>query len=447
MRVFLGLTEVSGFFARLEEGFRAIGVQAEHVTLYHHHFGYSRRTVRWQVRWAQAAVATRKGQNERGVGSFLATKIALLNVIVSRAVLFVWALSRFDVFVLGAGSSFFGLHELRLLKLFGKKVFYTLHGTDARPPYVDGFFPPYVTFRALEEGARHSEEAALSAQLRAETLRRKAWLRRLEEHADAVVCGPGYAQMLTRPFVSIYALGLPTPELMCSAPAPGPVPGPVRLLHAPSQLEGKGTRSIRRMVQAMIAEGREVDYVEISGRPNEEVIEQLLQSDLVIDQVYSDTPMAGLAAEAAMCGRPALVGGYFSEHAASQIPAHMLPPTEFCSPDQMQERLRGLIKDQAARDSLGAAAREFVMTSWTPEKVARKFVRLFRDVPEDWWVSPEEIAYVEGCGLSREEAAENIRRIVARFGGGALELAHNPRLEASFLALAETAPRPLEARE
>ena len=40
MRIFLGLTEVSGFFSRLKLGLDELGIPCEYVTLQQHRFAY-----------------------------------------------------------------------------------------------------------------------------------------------------------------------------------------------------------------------------------------------------------------------------------------------------------------------------------------------------------------------------------------------------------------------
>ena len=60
------------------------------------------------------------------------------------------------------------------------------------------------------------------------------------------------------------------------------------------------------------------------------------RADLVVDQLYSDVPCAGLATEAAALGRPAVVGGYAGEELARWYPADRRPPTEYTHPDGLE---------------------------------------------------------------------------------------------------------------
>ena len=72
-----------------------------------------------------------------------------------------------------------------------------------------------------------------------------------------------------------------------------------RILHAPSNPNFKGTEEIRDTIKCLKNENIDFEYIEITNASNEKVLAELNACDLVIDQLYSDTPMATLAAEAA----------------------------------------------------------------------------------------------------------------------------------------------------
>jgi hypothetical protein len=433
-RILVGITEVSGYFSRLRQGLLEIGVDAVHVTVSAHQFGYEADPAPWVVAWSRRAVARRIAAAR---ASRMRAALYLVELVASRSMLLVWALYRFDVFILGAGSSFFALRELALLRLLGKRVIYTLHGTDARPPYIDGFFPP---LREALNG--HWEDQAKADRilddLASETARRISFIRRLERYADVVICGPSYGHFLSRPFVNFYAIGLPTPtqDLGCSAARTGTNSTKTTILHAPSQVAGKGTALIREIIGRLQHDGYSVEYREISGRPNHEVMAALREADLVIDQTWSDTPMAGLAAEAAANGCPTLVGGYFSAMVGDTVPEKWLPPTIFVAPEELDVTLRRLVADPRELNRLGEVARDYVANQWAQRAVAAKMLQLVQEVPSEWLVLPASCTYLEGCGLTREQARLTIRRLIDRHGIEALGLSHAPALQQAFVSFA-----------
>lgn len=447
MRILLGLTEVSGFFARLKQGFDELGVEAVHVSLQPHRFSYSGegRAPR-VVAWAQYAVAQRL-RAARSAAPGRAFWLAA--VVFTRLLLFAWALVRFDVFILGAGSSFFSFREFPLLRLLGKKVIYTLYGTDSRPPYIDGFFDPGQY--GLPVCATHDPEMDTPRQ-RAERFalahaaiarRRRQQVRTIERNAVAVVCGPSYSHFLTRPFVSFCAVGLPISAVQGVPESSMPLQkGQVRILHAPSELRGKGTHEIRSAIAILKARDLPIEYVEISGRPNAEVMAEIALCDLVIDQFYSDMPMATFATEAGLLGKPAVVGGYYSASVRGHVPADQLPPTAFCHPDKLADTVAALVTDPAARAQLGADAQRYVTERWDVKVVASRFLQILKGVPPDWLIDPHQVTYLHGIGLSESQARANIAALISIGGVEALQLSHRPDLERLFARFAEESDLP-----
>ncbi|WP_417412019.1 glycosyltransferase [Hoeflea sp.] len=434
IRIFLGLTEVSGFFSRLQSGFQQIGVDAVHVSLHAHRFDYaSGATMPLLGRLAQWAVRQRVGAVADGR---LSRHLWIIPVVVTRLMLFIWAIWRFDVFIMGAGSSFFGLRELPLLKWLGKTVIYTLHGTDARPPYIDGFFSP-ADYGLTPTVSRTENQAAVLAEAHSVvTETRLNFVRKVERHASFVLCAPSYAQFLSRPFVNFYAIGLPTEVPFGINTTIQPVRDTVRILHAPSHAAGKGTTEIRGVINRLKDSGLAIDYEEISGRPNIEVFEAITRCDLVIDQFYADTPMAAFPAEAAAMGRPAVVGGYFSDRAKEEITTAFLPPSAFCLPNNMDDTVARMLQEPDERRRLGEAAKGFVSNEWSSVKVAERMFELLRKVPDGWILDPLKLEYIRGIGLSENQARANVAAMIELKGVASLGLRHKPDLERRFVEFA-----------
>jgi len=436
MRIFIGLTEISGFFHHLKTGFDQLGVEAQHVSLHQHKFSYvNAENTPLIISWAQAAVRNRVSAINRG--NWICVQLWLLPTIATRVCLFVWALIRFDAFIIGGGSSFFSLQELRILKLLKKKVIYTLHGTDARPPYIDGFFDP-SQYRINHKEATINKPKSLVTVARYRQQRVKF----IEDHAYMVACGPSYAHFLSKPFINFYCLGIPTDinggqqqceQIKASSDR-------VRILHAPSHLAGKGTQEIRSVIQNLIKKNLPIEYIEISGKPNAEVIKEIARSDIVVDQFYSDTPMAAFATEAAMLGKPAVVGGYYSKIYKREIAEENLPPSVFCLPEEVEARIEELVLDTQLRMRLGNQAKEFVENTWSEKAVAARFLQLFEKVPGEWLIHPKDCHHLEGIGLKSDQARKNIASIIDSFGVDALQLGHKPYLQKRYEAFSKEKP-------
>ncbi|MBK6862637.1 MAG: glycosyltransferase [Ideonella sp.] len=451
-RVFVGPTEVAGVAHGIAEGLRRIGVDAELVLEADHAFGYAASAARgWPVGpWRRLGTAFR-ARRRAGLADWPAW--AALHGLLAWLVL-AWAIWRFDTFVYIAGNAITrSVAEWILLRLLGKRVVVVFLGSDARPPYINGVFGG-------------SDGGALAREAR----RVKRRVTRIERWVSACINAPGTAHFHERAVVNWFAIGFPR---FVAAAARGAVPARapgdrVVLVHSPSLAVAKGTEEIQRIVEQMQARGLPVELRILQGLPNAAVVDALREADLVVDQLYSDTPMAGLATEAAQLARPALVGGYFAAHAARALAGLAPIPSRFVLPEEFGAALEDLVRDEAQRRTLGSAALAFVQDHWSCEQVARRLMRLLSapapalraagvaqptgspgatrragagevDVPAHWWFDPATVDYLHGCGLSEAAARDRVARLVAERGVGALQLADKPALEAAFVAWARGA--------
>jgi len=173
----------------------------------------------------------------------------------------------------------------------------------------------------------------------------------------------------------------------------------------------------------------------MQGMRNDEVLDAIRRCDLVVDQLYSDTPMAGLAFEAALLSKPTLVAGYFAPLVAHTLAGQPIPSTRFVHPLDFERALEELVLDASAREALGSAAKRFVDANWQCEQVARRMMRILQgDIPPSWWFDPQTVRYLEGCGLHEDAARERVRRLIEYAGPAALHLADKPQLQQAFVA-------------
>ncbi|HET8776445.1 MAG TPA: hypothetical protein VFN76_02185, partial [Candidatus Limnocylindria bacterium] len=286
--ILVGMGETAGYCGQLVAGFRELGVRADHLDLAADPLSYRTgrgpahvEAVRWLARRRRRSTRTRPAWT-------LLHRAAM-------ALLLVHAVMTYDAFVFRAGDSFLGLRDLPLLRRLGKRVIVVFFGSDSRPSYLNG--------AEVARGITGSRAAA-------ETAEKRKIIARIEASATAIVCHTMTAHLHRRPVVAILELGIPrhtpqAPEVEGRAPAEQ---RPLRVLHAPSRTVDKGTDQVRAAVQEARDAGADVELEIITGRPNREVLTAIAASDFVIDQVYSDSPLAGFAAEAAAFGCPAIVG-------------------------------------------------------------------------------------------------------------------------------------------
>lgn len=423
------MAEVAGYLANLQGGFHELGYTCHYLDLPEHPFDYGgERSVPRLSRWTVLTRQRLEAHRRHSIGWYLwlaATWLLDLGI-------FGWAAVHADLFIFAGRNSLLRRNfDLPILKALGKRVVWIFLGSDHRPPYLSGKRVREAQasandgYRSLVNGARVQRQI----------------VHRIERHADAIVALSASAQFHTRPFVHHLAVGIPCGGSEEERAATGPHAEPfftgngVRILHAPSD-PAKGTEKIRDCVAELRNTGLAVDYVEITGRPNRDVRAAILESDLVVDQLYSDTPLAVFGAEAAYLGRPVLVGGYYADQIHREIAPELIPPGCYVTPERFCPELQELVGDDRRRRELGALAQSFVRERWSRAEVARKYLKIIAgEIPAEWMCSPAHLQYVNGWGLADDQLRDALRALVGRWGAPALAMDHNPALEARLLEL------------
>jgi hypothetical protein len=347
---------------------------------------------------------------------------------ITKIAIFLWALPRFDVFIFGTFTTFFGFKELPLLKRLNKKIVYVFLGTDVRPSYLSG--------NEIIRLRQRLGDGYLTA-LRDATREKKRKLGIVERYADHVISYPSYAQLQSRDFISHAVTGFPMEARAGESENASLGCDGVRILHAPGFPEAKGSAAIREMVERIAARIPGVEYREVSGVPNKVVLEEIQRSDLVVDEVYSDAPMGGLAAEAAFFRKPAVVGGYYASSFRRDIPPDDVPPSTYCLPEEMEATLAALVADAPRRAELGRRAQEFIRERWNTADVAGRYLAMIEgEFPSDGKFHTADIDYYLGYGISKENLRALLSEYIRTFGREALCMSHNLELERKILEFA-----------
>lgn len=433
-RIFIGPWETAGYYKGLSQGMLELGENVMFVLFHDHPFAYGGETHRpFLVRLARGIARRRP---ERPTSPVTKTVWWLLTL-VRELLLMAWSLIpilRCDVFIFGTGNSLWRKNtDLWILSWLGKRVVLMVaHGGELRPPYMDGSYQSKDG--TFEPGPTFYKN--LSKEYRQK-------IRRIEKFNFTVIGSPlSSAQFATKKMVNVFNLGIPIHQLAgaikdSKALARRAEHRAVRVLHAPSHPIAKGTSVIRQALEKAKAQGIEVDYREITGQPHNVVREALLWCDFVVDQVYSDGPLAGLASEAAMLGKPSVVGGFGLDRLIKRYPHIDFPIALVSKPSEIQGSIEKLALDEEFRMQLGEAANRFVLSNWTAKAVAEKFLMLIENrAPETWNFCPDEFFYFEGYGQDTSKTKERIRELVGHFGISSLQLDHNKQYRDELLAWA-----------
>jgi glycosyltransferase involved in cell wall biosynthesis len=419
-RVFVGLSDICGYYTQLERGFHEAGVPCTFVNAYPDR-DYGRVSRPGRVGRFVEWVARRRIRAARGS---LTRRFWTATEAGGLVLLLVHALVAFDVFIFSGGITFLLLRDLWLLKLFRKKIIVVFHGSDSRPPYLN----------AASVGAEGRFDVDDCVR---ETRAIKRKLRTIERYADVIVNHSMSSHLHERRIVNWLYVGIPYGAGVGPAAHTSATDGAVIVVHAPTRPGPKGTSLIERAIASLQQKGHPIRFIKLVDQPHTQVLKALSECDFVVDELFSDTTMASFAAEAASFGKPVIVGMQGFDALRRYTSPDAIPPALVCRADDVESTIERLVVDQEYRVELGREARRFLEEQWNPNRVAARFVRLASgDIPPEWWFDPNTIDYLHGWGLTDSRAREVIRTIVDERGPSALEVADKPALQRAFVDFA-----------
>lgn len=417
-RIFIGLTEIAGWGHSLENGFRLQGHKANFFSVNDHVFKYSLDS-KTNI-FIKFIKKYRKFEFSKLRSDGWIYKMFRIVEDVFMFFFLLYTIYSYDVFIFIFHQTFLrDQKDLAILKFFKKQIIILECGSDARPPYINNF--------VLSD---YNNQEIVSW-----TKGRKKKIKRIEKYADYIISHPPIAIFHEKPFLQFLYIGIAKFYGGLKNDSNFKKSSKVtKILHAPSAPLAKGTYQIRKIIEKLKAEGNEIEYIELQGMPNTTVLRELRSCDFVVDQLASDTPMAGFVMEAALFGKPAVVGGSYASYIEQEIAKKYIPPVEFVLPERVEDSIRKLIVDQSYREKLGKISYDFVHNQWELKTVIRRFECIINDdIPPKWYFSPYDIKYIYGIGFPQEKIRERIREIISTYGIEALQIADKPKLEKMYL--------------
>lgn len=429
LRVCIAPVEIAGIASALVVGLRRLDVEAKLVLSAEHGFEYANNgsSSFLESLWRKIGAVRNSTPSNRLIKKIVV--ISLHNL--CGFFLLLRVVCNFDAFIFVFGRTFSNTSfDLWLIKKLKKKIIFIYVGSEARPPYLDGArFPGCAS--AVSPPVKRLFRSVLATKRR---------VRLHEKYADYIVNAPGTAQFQEKPYINWFDIGIPrvVPQEILEVDQGGAGAKSLRILHSPSNSSVKGTSKIIEIIESLSLKGHRFEFIKLEGLPNKRVLEELECCDFIVDQLYSDTPLAGFAMEAAFFGKPAVVAGYFADFVSQHLPPKSVPPSLFVVPDELEGAIERMILDTEFRRDLGERARAFVTTHWSLAAVSDRYLRLLNDdVPQHWWALPGEVGYVGGCGLPKSRIINMISSLVDEYGVGALQLTDKPNLEAACLDMAQ----------
>lgn len=408
-RIFIGFCEISGMYGRIVKELRESGYPISFTETRHHSFNYNPETILSDFRYEHRLNRT----SDRMISAIMSY--------VFRVYHFLWAIRNFDTFVFIYGRSFLPRNlDLPLLRLFGKRIVsFINHGSEARPAFIDGahWSSALATLDPLQTIYRIF-------------VQQKKAIRRIERSSSLVVAHPLTSQLLRRPAIASLYIGIPAPDNSKYLHRNHhPDTTQLRVIHSPSDRRAKGSDIISDLVFRTNSHVYTLDYTELHGVANDEVISELSNSDIAVDQLYSDSRLAGFGTEAASFGVAVLAGSYGAAELSECIQHEFLPPALVVHPRDIEVAFHRLVEDKDFREKIAHDCRTFICSNWSVQKVSERFLLVVNgSFPPDWYFNPLNVSYVHGSGLEESELISIWNSGTARFGQEFLTIAHRPDL-------------------
>lgn len=420
-KIFLGVQEIAGMLERLNNAFHEMGLRSDFYCMDRYSFvsEQDNKTIlrKYQIHSDKRVRA--KSEFERNWWYFL-QMWDILHV-------FLYALLRYDdyLFIFGHGMFFYNKYlskieelEFFILKLFRKRMIMWLCGSDSRAPYCDVYL----------HNCNGQVDRVFSA-----TQKRLKRIRMLEKYM-ILIDYPASSHFHTKPYLVYNCIGVPVDDKE-RVQTDKKYSNKSVIMHAPSNLKAKGTEVIRNTLKELKEEGYEFEYEEVTGLPHKAVLERINMSDIAIDQLYSDTPMAGFATEAGINGIPVIVGGYYAEEYKKILP-QPIPPTVYCKPEELKENLIYLLEHEEERKRIGEEEKKYIEDNCLATTVAEKFLKIFdNSYPEEWIFDPNDNDYIWGGGVDKKLVTDSIVKLIDAYGPDSLCLDENSSLYKKYIQL------------
>lgn len=356
-RIFIGFSEVANFINAYRIGFEALGYKTFTVVgfrnKYYPHAHYD-------------IVLSERNQWFRQTPGFLGRILRSLSARFTIAKVFFKALLCCQVFYYNTGGNALPFRlDYFLIKLFRKKLVVVFLGSEIRHWFLykkdlekfgyDQLFASCIEAYRLQNfgNLNQKHERVASA----------------EAYADMILSQPGFAQLQTKPYNRV-TVGLYLPDYDFLIPArKRPL-----IVHAPSSRGIKGTEFVEEALGKLAAEGVEFDFRLIENMPNRELLELLVESDIVIDELNSDT--VGVLSTEAMATGNAVLTGYMADFVKVPLPC----PVQNTNRLTIYENLKLLILDIELRCALAKQGRVYVEKHHDIRKIAESQLKwLYKD--------------------------------------------------------------------
>lgn len=411
--IFLGTVEISGILSQLMKGLTEREYKVITLNKQKHKYNYFVKNYRFQT-LIQFLTKVSQGIHNKLLRK---TLIALRECILFSVL--PYYIFKCDTFIFLAGESIlYSNFDLPILKFFKKNIIVEFLGSDSRPAYVNGAFENSSTKDLIKINQNLKKRISF-----------------IEKYATHIICWPPTSIFFSKNLINGFYIGVPIEiNNYVEEKKDG-----VKILHCPSRLKGKGTYIFRKIINELKNEGYSFEYKELHNVPNSTVKKELKTANIVLDQIYSDVPLAVFASEAASFKVPSIVGGYFNKDNCRYFcDLSNIPPSDYVEPEKIKETLKMYLDNPHYVKQKGEELYNFVNTHYNYKIVTENIIKIVEDkIPDSWFYSPYDVEYIYGFGLSLDEICSRCKKIINEYTPSALLLDDKPKLKRIIINLCD----------
>lgn len=351
MRIFIGASEVANFIASYKQGFEEQGFDTFTVignrNPYYPDAHYD--VVLSDLIGPEPPLANLVSKLGRSIRARLYSYRSFFK-----------ALFTCDVFIYNTGGCLLPWYlDYKLIKFFRKRLVVVFLGSEIRH-----WYPYQEEMEQLGRGNKIEQcVSAFKKQGFNDYIDKMKRISAAEQYADLILSQAGHGQLQTRPYMRA-TVGLNLNRFQFHIPD-SKVP---LVLHAPSSRGIKGTAFVLAAVERLRSEGVQFEFRLIENMPNAELIELLSQSDILVDELNSDT--VGVLSTEAMASGNAVLTSYLEDYA--KVP-HQCPAINVYK-DNIYECLRKVIIDRDLRRRLAREGRAYVEKHHDVRKITKQIL-------------------------------------------------------------------------
>lgn len=169
-----------------------------------------------------------------------------------------------------------------------------------------------------------------------------------EKNAAVIFSGPDQSSLSLRPYFHAHV-----PTDLSETTFSIPENKILKIVHCPSDSNAKGTRVIEAVVQELMAEGYEIEFLSLRNIPHQKLMDILSEADILVDELVFHGP--GYLSIEAMASGCAVVTKYFEDS-----PESFRPPVVSATEKNLKDKLKELLNNRPKIKLLAEEGRKYV---------------------------------------------------------------------------------------